>query len=57
VLYMGIMLSYEKSTHTPSRYHYIVNVPPKLPIVSMSPLNYQKMSMSKKTKITLKRFQ
>jgi hypothetical protein len=50
-----------KNTHIPSNYHLIVNVPPKLPIVSMSPSNYQKMSMSpskinKKTKMTLNFF-
>jgi hypothetical protein len=37
----------------PSNYYIIVNVSPKLLIVSMPPLNYQKMSMSPNNKNAL----
>jgi hypothetical protein len=47
---------------SPSNYHLIVNVPPKLPIVSIAPLKLPKNvnvspNTNKKTKITLNIFE
>jgi hypothetical protein len=52
-----------EKVHIPSNYHSIVNVPPKLPIVSMSPPPKPQKNINvppkanTKTKITLKKFQ
>lgn len=52
----------KKNAHTPLNYHYVVNVPHKLLIVSMTRFKLQKnanisQKVNKKTKITLEKFQ